>query len=251
MARKFFCSLAAFAIACGMLSLSACSKRYSNLPAFSVFPITDAANQSVGRFKTTYLAEQIHAYYRGHAGGPIAVTTFVDIDNLYQSSTFGRLASEQLMSELVMLGYNVIEIRLSEALQIMAEAGEFGLSRETRTLRNTQQLSGVVVGTYAASPLRVYLNARIVDPRTESVVSVGSVEMAKTTELAKLLRTNSYPGSLERIPVRHLGYSFYPAPYYWPSYGYYQHPPLDAKQRPWENRQGEEKETPPPPKPKL
>src|SRR5262245_19611390 len=99
--------------------LSGCSKRYQDLPAFSSWPIQDAHNNSVGRFKTSYLAEQIHAYFRGHAAGPIAVTTFVDIDNLYTTSTFGRLVAEQLMSELAMLGYNVIEVRQSEAMQII------------------------------------------------------------------------------------------------------------------------------------
>jgi hypothetical protein len=51
----------------------------------------------------------------------------------------------------------------------------------------------------------VYVNARLVDPSTSLVLSAGSVEMSKTRELTKLLRGGSVPGSLERIPVRHLG----------------------------------------------
>ncbi|MFN8388882.1 MAG: FlgO family outer membrane protein [Bdellovibrionota bacterium] len=203
-----------------VLGVTSCSKRYQDLPAFSAFPIRDVENQSVGRFKTSYLADQIHAYFRGNANGPIAVTTFVDIDNLYESSTFGRLLAEQMMTELTMRGYNVIELRQAEAMQIMFDRGEFSLSRDIATLKKNQDISAIVVGTYTASPLRVYLNARLIDPSTSMVASVGSVEMTRTPEISKLLRTNSFPPTLERIPVRHLGYGRVPAPHYWPyAYG--------------------------------
>ncbi len=198
--QKFSRYLLALFICCQM----GCSKRYSDLPAFSAFPFRDSYNYSAGRFKTSYLADQIHAYYRGKSGGPIAVATFVDIDNLYTSSTFGRLLGEQLMSELAMKGYNVIEMRQSEALQVMSDQGEFGLSRDVSTLRNSQNVSGLVVGTYTVSPLRVYINARLIDPNSSLVISAGSVEMAKTGEIDRLLRNNTLPATLERIPVRHL-----------------------------------------------
>jgi TolB-like protein len=146
--------------------------------------------------------------------GPIAVTTFVEIDNLYQSSTFGRILAEQLISELSMKGYNVNEIRLSDAVQIMESEGELGLSREINALRPQQHLSGLVVGTYAVSNRRVYINARLIDPRTSNIISVGSVEMSKSKEISQLLRGNSFPSSLERIPVRHLSYQKAPMPYY-------------------------------------
>lgn len=194
-----------------------CSKRYSDLPAFSALPIPDSQNNSVGRFKTSYLADQIHAYFRGSASAPIAVATFVDLDNLYDSSTFGRLLAEQLMSELSMKGYNVIEIRHSDALQVMADQGEFGLSRDTGRLRTHQDISGLVVGTYTVSPVRVYVNARLIDPASSIILSSGTVEMSKTDEITQMLRGNSVKTSLERIPVRSLGYASYPLPYYWPA----------------------------------
>jgi TolB-like protein len=193
------------------------SKRYQDLPTFWPYDVFDSENQSVGRFKTTYLADQIHGYFRGNAAGPIAVASFVDLDNLYGTSTFGRMLGEQLISELSMKGYNVREIRQSEALQVMAEQGEFGLSRDLKQLRRSQDLAGVVVGTYTISPVRVYVNARLIDPSTSLVMSAASVEMGKTAEIEKMLRNNSFPTALERIPVRNVSYSNYPLPYYWPN----------------------------------
>ena len=99
----------------------------------------------------------------------------------------------------------------------MAEQGEFGLSRDLKQLRRSQDLAGIVVGTYTISPLRVYINARLIDPNTSIVLSAGSVEMSKTEEIAKMLRNNSMPTALERIPVRSVSFANYPLPYYWPS----------------------------------
>lgn len=174
----------------------------------------DVENQSVGRFKTSYLADQIYAYYNGNLSGPIVVTTFVDVNNLYETSSFGRILSEQLISELSMRGFNVIELRLAEALQIMNDKGEFGLSRDLATLKREHKISTIVTGTYATSPDRVYLNVRMIDPKTSFINSVGSVEMAKSEEIARLLRTSVTPQVLERIPVRHLGYGRSPELHY-------------------------------------
>jgi TolB-like protein len=195
-----------------LLSLCACSKRYSDLPAFSPIPFRDYPNESVGRFKTSYLADQIDSYYRGTDPGPIGVTTLVNLDDLYNTSTFGRIYTEQLMSELAMRGYQVIELRHTDALQFLNNTGEFALSRDMTSVRHERDLGAIIVGTYVASPVRVYVNARLLDPNTSSVLSAGSVEMAKTTEIARLMRQGGVMTALERIPVRHIGLSTYPMP---------------------------------------
>jgi hypothetical protein len=118
--------------------------------------------------------------------------------------------SEQLMSELAMRGFDVIELRHADALQFLSDSGEFALTREAHSLRRYRELGGIVVGTYVVSPIRVYMNARLVDPATSIVLSAASVEMSKTSEMARLLRGGSLPSTLERIPVKHLGYSTWP-----------------------------------------
>jgi len=188
-----------------LVGATGCSPRYDDMPAYWPIPNKDYDNYGPGRFKTSLLAAQIDRHYRGSAPGPIGVTTFVNVDDLYSSSTFGRMVGEQLMSELAMKGFDVIELRHTDALQFLDRGGEFALSRDVGMVRPERNLAGVVVGTYVASPERVYVNARLIDPSTSVVLSAGSVEMSKTPELSKLLRGGSLPGSLERIPVRHLG----------------------------------------------
>lgn len=187
--------------------LIGCSPRYHDVPAFWPFQISDRDNFGPGRFKTSLIAAQIDQYYRGIVPGPVGVTTFVNIDDLYTSSTFGRMVSEQLMSELAMKGFDVVELRHSDALQFLNSSGEFALSRDVRAVRPQRQLAAVVVGTYVVSPDRVYVNARLVQPSTSLVLSAASVEMSKTRELSRLLRGGTSPGALERIPVKHVGYT--------------------------------------------
>lgn len=187
-----------------------CSKRYNELPAYSPIPFRDYENHSVGRFKSGYLAQQIDDYYRGVNPGPIGITTFVNLDDLYTTSTFGRVYAEQVMSELAMRGYDVVELRHADALQFLASNGEYALSRDIAAVRRERDLGALIVGTYVVSPVRVYVNARLIDPSNSMVLSAGSVEMDKTKELTKLVRGGSFAPTLERIPVRHLGTNSYP-----------------------------------------
>ena len=204
-------TLAVFGVS--LLLTSGCggqSKRYSDLPAYLSTTPKDAPNQSVGRFKTSFLADQIDTFYRGTDPGPIGITTFVNLDDLYSTSSFGRMVAEQLMSELAMKGYDIVELRHSDALQFLSSAGEFALSRQVSAVRPERNLGGVIVGTYVASPERVYLNARLLDPRSSVVLSAGSVEMERTQEIGRLLRAGGFSTTLERIPVKHLGLYRYP-----------------------------------------
>ncbi|MEY4669871.1 MAG: hypothetical protein RL518_2570 [Pseudomonadota bacterium] len=209
-----------------LFGAAGCSPRYDDMPAYWPIPNKDYDNYGPGRFKTSLLAAQIDRHYRGSAPGPIGVTTFVNVDDLYSSSTFGRMVGEQLMSELAMKGFDVIELRHTDALQFLDRGGEFALSRDAGMVRPERNLAGVVVGTYVSSPERVYVNARLIDPSTSVVLSAGSVEMSKTPELSKLLRGGSLPGSLERIPVRHLGNTTQPID------------PTETSRRRWSQEEG-------------
>lgn len=194
-----------------MANIAGCSRRYGDYPAYSALNLKDYENHGVGRFKSSYLADQFDLYYRGTNPGPIGIATFVNLDDLYNTSTFGRVYAEQLMSELTMRGFDVVELRHSDALQFLATTGEFALSRDVAVVRRARDLGGIVAGTYAVSPIRVYVNARLIDPATSMVLTAGSVEMEKSTEIAKLLRGGAFAATLERIPVRHLGFQTYPS----------------------------------------
>lgn len=100
----------------------------------------------------------------------IIIASFVDVNSLKTSSTFGRIMAEQVGSRFAQKGYKIIEMKLRQKSLFMEEGkGEFLLSRDIEEVSLAHNASVVVVGTYARSKDRVYISTRMVTP-SDSVV---------------------------------------------------------------------------------
>lgn len=94
---------------------------------------------------------------------PIVVATLVNIDNLEQSSTLGRIVSEQVATRFANMGYMVKEVKLRGTLFVKSATGELLLSRELKDISASHKAQAVVVGTYSDAKEYVYLNIKLVD----------------------------------------------------------------------------------------
>ena len=103
---------------------------------------------------------------------PLLAATFADIDDLQQSSTFGRTLSEQFTSALTSKGLPVIEVKMRESLFIKERTGELILSRKLNSLVEAHDAQAVLLGTYAIGGNYVYVNVRLV--RTSDNIILGS-----------------------------------------------------------------------------
>lgn len=103
---------------------------------------------------------------------PVLAASFVDVDNMGSTSTFGRQVAELLSGGLTRGGYPVLEVKLRNSLFIKENTGELMLSRELHHLSSAHDAQAVLVGTYARGGSYVYVNARIV--RTQDSVILGS-----------------------------------------------------------------------------
>lgn len=109
---------------------------------------------------------------------PIMAASFVNIDNLTTSSTFGRIVSEQMASRLAQHGLRMIEIKLrQESVFIKEGQGEFILSRELKDLSSSREIRAALVGTYAVSTHFVFVSARIVRTDDNSVLAGCDYEL--------------------------------------------------------------------------
>ncbi|MFC1524723.1 FlgO family outer membrane protein [Thermodesulfobacteriota bacterium] len=108
----------------------------------------------------------------------VVITTFVNLDELYKTSSLGRFISEQLMSEFQQSGVEVIEIRKSPSLMISRNNGEYALSRDMEELDFVHSVQAVLVGTYTISAGKIFLNARLLDIKEGKVLSTGSLAFA-------------------------------------------------------------------------
>jgi TolB-like protein len=118
---------------------------------------------------------------------PLLVASFVNVDNLNESSTFGRMISEQISSRFKQLGYTAIEMKLRTAIFIKEGSGEFLLSRELSEISTKHSAQAVVVGTYAIASDRVYLTVRIVNAVDSVILASYDYNVPMTRDVFKML----------------------------------------------------------------
>ncbi|CUA81997.1 MULTISPECIES: FlgO family outer membrane protein [Gulbenkiania] len=118
---------------------------------------------------------------------PLIVATLVNVDALGESSRMGRMFSEQIASRFTHKGYQVIELKLRENLFMKSSEGELMLSREVRDVSRVHQAQAVIVGTYAASSDKVYLNLKAVEPSSSVVLSAHDYAVPLDSNVRSLL----------------------------------------------------------------
>ncbi|MEA3330674.1 MAG: FlgO family outer membrane protein, partial [Campylobacterota bacterium] len=117
----------------------------------------------------------------------IIVTSMVDVNNFRQSSDFGRLYSESMMTNFKRLGWNVIDFR-GKKLFVQAKSGEFYLDRVK--LKDIPVDSIIYVGTYGEYQNGLLLNMRMLDYKTNKVVTASNVQLNDENALLLSKRSN-------------------------------------------------------------
>ncbi|OHB82570.1 MAG: hypothetical protein A2Z38_08610 [Planctomycetes bacterium RBG_19FT_COMBO_48_8] len=118
---------------------------------------------------------------------PILVASFVNIDALDESSTFGRVTAEQFASRFKQRNYTTIEMKLRTNVFIREGSGELLLSREVAEISSKHRAQAVVVGTYAVASKRVYLTARVINVSDGRVLSSYDYDIPITSDVFKML----------------------------------------------------------------
>ena len=101
--------------------------------------------------------------------GSLILASFADIDNLENSSTFGRIVAQQIGSVFSSQGYKIIEMLLRGNVYIGKGEGEFLLSRALKDLSSEHNAQAVIVGIYAVGSKNVYVTAKLIQA-SDSIV---------------------------------------------------------------------------------
>lgn len=123
-----------------------------------------------------------------NSGAPFIVATLVNIDQLEQSSTLGRLISEQVASRMTQLGYGVLELKVRNGIYMKRNEGELLLTREIKEVATTHNAQAVIVGTYAESSTLIYVNLKIVNPATSVVLAAYDYALPLDKQIQSLIR---------------------------------------------------------------
>ncbi len=121
---------------------------------------------------------------------PLIVATLVDIDHLEQSSTLGRLISEQVSAKFSQAGLQVVEMKLRENIFMKQDQGELMLTRNVKDIAHSCDAQAVVVGTYAEGDHLVYINLKVIQPKTDIVLAVYNYALPKNKDVTFMLHSD-------------------------------------------------------------
>jgi len=117
---------------------------------------------------------------------PTVITSFVNLNDLGETSPLGRLVGESLMHELLVRNWSVADIRLTKTL-IINQGGEFSLSRDIRQLRDSLPVANIVTGTYAATGDGVLINVRVIDSANGKLLSSAQTRLLRDRFITSLV----------------------------------------------------------------
>lgn len=108
----------------------------------------------------------------------IAITSFVALNDFKKTNMVGNIISENLIHELQVRGYKVIDYKTMDNIKINKD-GDFIFSRDTKKLRGKYDINLVLSGTCTSYKKGIVINARILDMRDHSVVSSAQIWIPK------------------------------------------------------------------------
>jgi TolB-like protein len=116
----------------------------------------------------------------------LLVCTFVDLNDLYRASSFGRYVAEQLMNEFQRYSFPVLDMRKSRSVMVQEKRGEFGLSRDPNEIPASHSAGAMLTGTYLVGERDIMVNARILDNASGTLLSSATVVFPRNS-LGELL----------------------------------------------------------------
>ena len=122
------------------------------------------------------------------ASAPFVVATLVNIDQLEQSSTLGRLISEQVSSRLSQMGQQVVELKLRNGIYMKRNEGEFLLTREIKEVATAHRAQAVVLGTYAESASYIHVSLKLVNPANSMILAAHDYALPLDRQVRSMLR---------------------------------------------------------------
>ncbi len=160
-------------------------------------------------FKMQYLVEELTQRFNGEdlSGKRILLSTITPVDAIETATPFGRLVTEQLMTQLAKKGFDVVEARTALGYSIRNGAGEFILSRDKNRLKEEFSADFILAGSYARTTNEILVNTRLIATRSNSVYSGATAQFDLTGDrfLRSVLKKDDpksiWPGDDERNSV--------------------------------------------------
>ncbi|MYM67038.1 hypothetical protein GTP45_09380 [Pseudoduganella sp. FT55W] len=159
-------------------------------------------SEELGNYSTIASNQFINANYKAAdallqqlsgkllADKPLIVATVVNIDALEQTTTLGRLVSEQISTRMAQGGLSMLEMKLRNSVYLKRNQGELMLTREIGEVANSHNAQAIVVGSYAETSDMVFINVKVIQPNTNFVLAGHDYVLAKEAIIRSMLQRN-------------------------------------------------------------
>ncbi|RXJ72986.1 hypothetical protein CS022_12420 [Veronia nyctiphanis] len=161
-----------------LLSLTTVSCAYSPIyngkEPYSGSPITlqQTPRHTIDYFLDGVAEELLQTNNYLTAKTPMAVVSFVDVENMTETNWLGNSVTEGMIYQMQRRGFTVIDFKTTGAIKVTPD-GDFTISRNWRDLNPSQQIDYVLTGTMLRQGGGVLVNARIVGMRSRVVVATA------------------------------------------------------------------------------
>jgi hypothetical protein len=137
-------------------------------------------------------------------GSLIVVSTLLNVKkNPNETSSFGRIISDQIATALQNSGYQIIALDLPIDLFTMEEDGELLLSEEDKALLRRYNAAIMVGGVYAPGKQNTYVTLRAVNRFTKHVIASTDFSVIQGPDVKTLLKTKDTGTNL--VPIGSAG----------------------------------------------
>jgi hypothetical protein len=93
-----------------------------------------------------------------------------------QGAGLSQQIQESLLTQMTLLGYNIVEYRLGNNLNLLENADSI-LSRDLNKLRDRQNIDLIITGTVTRQQHAYIVNARLININNKQILSAGSTEI--------------------------------------------------------------------------
>jgi len=123
---------------------------------------------------SSFLANQLvqNRNLKNISDSRLAVASFVNIDNLEETNRLGMALAENMMHEMHVRGFGVVDFKTKESLQVR-QSGDFVFSRNLSELRKQYNVHYFLSGTLSRNVDGVVINARMIEADTGLIVSTA------------------------------------------------------------------------------
>lgn len=136
----------------------------------SRFMLMDTPRHTMDFFVESLTEELILSNTSVSARSPIAITSFVDLQNMDTTNWLGNSVSEGFIHQFQRRGFKVVDFKATGSIRVTQE-GDFAFSRDWKELAREQDVKYVLTGTMLRQEGGVLVNARVVGMQTRIVVA--------------------------------------------------------------------------------